>query len=106
MALPHARSGEIITLSPHTAHRSETLVRDDHMEIVQMVLEAGKHLKQHMASGAMIMQVLKGAIDVEAHGNRKRMEPGHLMFLRDSEPHSVLAHEDTVLLLSIFLHRK
>ena len=106
MALPHARSGDIITLAPHTAHRSETLIRDDHMEVVQMVLEAGKQLKEHMASGAMIMQVLKGAIDVEAHGNRQRMEPGHLMFLRDSEPHSVLAHENTVLLLSIFLHRK
>lgn len=106
MALAHAKSGEIIRLSPQTAVRSETLIRDDHMEVVQMVLEAGKYLKEHIASGAMIVQVLKGAVDFEAHGTSQRMEPGHLMFLRDSEPHAVRAHEDTVLLLSIFLHRK
>jgi quercetin dioxygenase-like cupin family protein len=106
MALAHARSGELITLTPLTAHRSETLIRDDHMEVAQMVLTAGQYLKEHAAAGAMIIQVLKGAVDFDAHGKTQRMTPGHLMFLRDSEPHAVSAIEDTVLLLSIFLHRK
>jgi quercetin dioxygenase-like cupin family protein len=106
MALSHAKSGQVIRLDPHGAVRSETLIRDDHMEVVQMVLEAGKYLKEHMAAGAMIVQVLKGAVDFDAHGSTQRITPGHLMFLRDSEPHAVRALEDTVLLLSIFLHRK
>lgn len=106
MALLHAKSGEVVALDPHSARRSETLIRDDHMEVVQMVLEAGQYLKEHMAAGAMIVQVLKGAVEFEAHGHARHMVPGHLMFLRDSEPHAVRALEDTVLLLSIFLHRK
>ena len=106
MALSHAKSGQLIRLDPHAAHLSETLVRDDHMEVVQMVLESGKVLKEHAAAGAMIVQVLKGAVDFVAHGATQRMTPGHLMFLRDSEPHAVHALEDTVLLLSIFLHRR
>lgn len=106
MALAHAKSGDVITLSPAAASRSETLVRDDHIEVVQMVLEAGKYLKEHIASGSMIIQILKGKVDFEAHGKSQCMEPGHLMFLRDSEPHAVKAIESSVLLLSIFLHRK
>jgi len=106
MALAHAKSGEVIALDPHTAQRSETLIRDDHMEVAQMVLAAGQYLKEHTAAGAVIVQVLKGAIEFEAHGSSRSMRPGRLMFLRDSEPHAVRALEDTVLLLSIFLHRK
>ncbi|MBP7178783.1 MAG: hypothetical protein KBA29_07110 [Moraxellaceae bacterium] len=106
MALVHAKSGELIILDPHSAQRSETLIRDDHMEVAQMVLETGQYLKEHSAAGAMMIQVLKGAIDFEAHGTTQRIEPGHLMYLRDSEPHAVLALENTVLLLSIFLHRR
>lgn len=109
MAIPHAASGELIeVLSPGEDLRqakSSTLVRADHLEVFRLVLAAGKMLQDHKAAGALTIQCLAGAVEIEAHGRTQMLRAGSMVYLSDAEPHAVKALEDSSLLITILLRR-
>ncbi len=109
MATSHAASGELIAvLSPAENLRetsSSTLVRAEHLEVCRLVLAAGKTLQEHKASGAITIQCLAGAVDLEAHGRTQVLRAGSMVYLTDAEPHAVKALEDSSLLVTILLRR-
>jgi quercetin dioxygenase-like cupin family protein len=109
LAIPHAASGELIDVRPLGANlrqtSSNTLVRADHLEVFRLVLAAGKAAPDHKASGAITIQCLEGAVELEAHGRKQILRAGSLVYLSDAEPHAVKAIDDSSLLVTILLRR-
>lgn len=109
MSIPHAASGELIDVRPlgkdFHDKASATLVRAEHLEVFRLAIPVGKTLQEHSASGAITIQCIEGLIELEAHGKRQQMPPGSLVYLADVEPHAVTALENSMLLITVLLHR-
>lgn len=109
MSIPHAASGELIDVRPLgrglRQTSSRTLVRADHIEIFRLVLTAGKVEKEHKASGAITLQCLEGAIELEVRGRTQMLHAGNMVYLSDAEPHALKALEDSSILVTMLLRR-
>lgn len=109
MAIPHAVPGELIDVQPLGVDLrqtiSTTLIRAEHLEVFRFVLPAGKVARDHKASGAITIQCLEGAVELETHGRIQVMRTGSLVYLADAEPHAVKALEDSSLLITMLLRR-
>ena len=110
MALSHAQPGEIIDVRPLGAALSTTptrmLVRTNAMEIIRMVVLAGKEIATHQAKGDLVVQCLEGKIAFTTCGQTHELEAGHLLYLPVGEPHSLRGIEDGSLLLTVLLPAK
>jgi len=109
MATKHASSGEIIDLrplgTPLDDSQSTTLLRDEQLKVMRLVMPADKELHDHAVEGPITMQCLEGAIEVAAHGSSKTMHAGDLMYLGSKVPHSLRATEDASILVTIVVER-
>lgn len=105
MAIPHAEPGQMIDATPLGARLAETkthtLVKTDEIEMIRLVLPAGKELPTHKAPGTIIVQCLEGRVLFTARDDELDMFPGNLVYLTTNEPHAVLAVEDSSVLLTI-----
>ena len=106
MTAPHTSPGEVLALISDAADvKSGLLIREPHVEIFRLVLNKEKHLAEHTAAGAITIQCLSGMIELTALGKSQLMRAGTLIYLADHEPHAVVAVEDSVLLVSMWLNR-
>lgn len=109
MAIPHAASGDLIDVRPLGDRLkqavSTTLVRADHLEVVRLVLPAGRTMAEHTAAGAITIQCIEGQIEFEAHGKTQTLRGGDMVYLADAVPHAVRTTCDSSLLLTLLLHR-
>lgn len=109
MATKHASSGELIDLRPLGAplddSQSATLLRDEQLKVMRLVMPVGKVLHDHAVDGPITMQCLEGAVEVVAHGISKTMRVGDLMYLASKVPHSLRATEDASRLVTIVVER-
>lgn len=109
MAIPHAASGELISVAPLgefvKGSVSTTLVRADHLEVFRLVLPAGKFTQEHEAAGTITIQCIEGVVELDAHGRTQTLRAGSLVYLADHQPHAVRALEDASLLITMLLHR-
>lgn len=107
MAIPHASSGEPITVQPLGARlsgeKSIALFKSAQLEVVRMVLLAGKAMPVHQVPGEITLQCIEGALNVTVNGGSQVLRAGQLMFLSGSVPHGVVALEDASALLTIVL---
>lgn len=105
MAISHARPGEVVDVRPlgATLATSETkaLVKTKTLEVIRMVILAGKEIPTHKAKGEIIVQCLEGKIAFTACGNTRNLEAGQLLYLPTGEVHSLHGIEDGSLLLTI-----
>ena len=66
MATNHASSGEVIDLRPLGAPlddaQSTTLLRDEQLKVMRLVMPTGKELHDHAVDGPITMQCLEGEI--------------------------------------------
>jgi quercetin dioxygenase-like cupin family protein len=105
MAIPHARPGEVVDVRPlgsalGSAH-TKTLVRAEQVEVIRLVVPAGKEIEAHKAKGEIVVQCLEGRVAFTAFGKTQQLEAGNLLYLPTGEPHSVKGLEDASLLLTI-----
>jgi quercetin dioxygenase-like cupin family protein len=107
MAIPHAKPGEVVDVRPLGAARASaqtgTLVRAEHVEVIRLVVPAGKEIKEHQAKGEIVVQCLEGRVAFTAFGKTQDLEAGQLLYLPTGEPHSVKGVEDASLLLTVLL---
>ena len=109
MAIHHASSGEIIDLRPTAAldpAQSVTLMQDAHLKLMRLAIAAGKSLPEHAVEGPILMHCLAGVIEVAAHGARKPMRGGDLMYLAGGVRHALRAIEDCSLLVTIVVLKR
>lgn len=109
MAIPHAHPCEAIDVQPLgsrlSGEKSVALFKSEDLEVVRLVLRAGKSLPIHQVPGEVTIQCLEGHIDVTASGASHALAAGHLMYLPGSLPHGVVALEDSSALVTIVLRR-
>jgi quercetin dioxygenase-like cupin family protein len=105
MAQPHAQSGQVVSVRPLGEQlrdaRTTALLKAEQLEIVRIVLHAGKALREHSAPGEITVQCLEGEVDFSTPDATHRLQPGDFVHLRRDEPHSLSARSDASLLLTI-----
>lgn len=110
MAIPHAASGEIISIRPLGADlretTSEVFVRDEHFQVFRLILPKGKDTPMHKAAGIITIQCLEGEVELVAHEKTQILHRGNMVYLADAEPHAVKALSDASLLITLVLHRR
>jgi quercetin dioxygenase-like cupin family protein len=107
MAIPHAQPGEVVDVRPLgsalASAQTKTLVRAEQVEVIRLVVPAGKEIEEHKAKGEIVVQCLEGRVAFTAFGKTQNLEAGRLLYLPTGEPHSVKGVENASLLLTILL---
>lgn len=105
MALRHATSGEIVEIRPLGGVPEEVpstaIVRDEHVEVMRLVLAAGRNVPEHEVPGPLTLHCLEGAIDVLAHNETKRLRAGQLMYLSGGVAYALRGVEDASVLATM-----
>ena len=103
MSLPHAKSGEVVSLHPLGAQLAQTLphaiVKGRQLELIRTVLHAGKSVHEHKIDGEIVIQCIEGRIGINAHGRRIVLAPGELVYLEGGVLHAMDADVDSSALL-------
>lgn len=109
MAIPHANPGEVIDvrpLGPALANsKAGALVKTETLEVVRLVLTAGKEITEHKAPGEITVQCLEGKVAFTALGTDRELTAGQMLYLGAGEPHALKCLEDASVLLTILLPR-
>lgn len=107
MAIPHAKPGEIVDVRPLgsvlASAQTKTLVRAEQVEVIRLVVAAGKEIAEHKAKGDIVVQCLEGRVYFTAFGKTQNLEAGKLLYLPMGEPHTVKGIENASLLLTVLL---
>jgi quercetin dioxygenase-like cupin family protein len=107
MAIQHATPGEVVNVRPLgsalASAQTKTVVRAQQVEVIRLVVPAGKQIDEHKAKGEIIVQCLEGRVAFTAFGKTQNLEAGNLLYLPTGEPHTVKGIENASLLLTILL---
>ena len=106
MSIPHAKPGEVIHLPLGAAlgsSKTTTLVKTSGLELIRLVLPAGKEIPTHKAPGEITVQCLEGRVAFTADGKTQELTAGQLLYLSAGEPHAVKAIEESSLLVTLLL---
>jgi quercetin dioxygenase-like cupin family protein len=107
MAIPHAKPDEVVDVRPLgsalASAQTKTLVRAEQVEVIRLVVPAGKVIEEHKAKGEIVVQCLEGRVAFTAFGKTQSLEAGKLLYLPTGEPHTVKGIEDASLLLTVLL---
>lgn len=106
MGLQHCQSGELLNLLnlredlPHTS--TFALARTNSMEVLRKFLPKGKKIPAHHAPGEITVQCLQGRLSFFVGAEPREMTPGDWLFLAPKQEHALEAHEDSVVLVSMW----
>jgi quercetin dioxygenase-like cupin family protein len=104
MSFPHLESGEVVQLALGNAletAKTTTLVKTTSLELIRLVLHAGKEIPSHQAPGEITVQCLEGRVAFTAEGKTQELTGGQLLYLADGKPHSLKAIEGSSLLVTL-----
>lgn len=105
--VPHAQPGDVVDVRPFGADlalaKTRALVKTKEVEVIRMVVPAGKEIPTHQGKGDMILQCLEGRVEFMAVGKTQTLEAGQMFYLPKHESHSVKGLEDASLLVTILL---
>lgn len=109
MALPHASAGQSIDVQPLGEHlagaKTVALFKAQDLEVMRLVLPAGKSLPPHQVAGEITIQCIEGVLDVTLDGRSHVLRAGQLLFLAGGALHGVKALADASALVTIALHK-
>lgn len=80
---------------------SKVVHRDENLNVTVFGFDAGEELTDHQASRAAIVQVLTGRLDLTVEGEHLDAGPGFWLLMAPGTPHSLVATQPTVMLLSL-----
>jgi quercetin dioxygenase-like cupin family protein len=107
VAIPHAKPAEVIDISPLgdtlAGTQTTTLVKTDSLEVLRLVLPAGKLIDPHAVPGEITVQCLEGKVVFTARGKEQELTPGQLLYLSGRDEHAVRAVQDSSILVTILL---
>lgn len=81
--------------------QSERLLSTGAVELVRLVVPAGRRIPTHRAAGEITVQCLEGRVAFEREGGVRELLPGDLVHLCPQESHAVTALEDASLLVTL-----
>jgi quercetin dioxygenase-like cupin family protein len=109
MAIPHAVPGQPVDVGPLGARlpseKTVALFKSRDLEVMRLVLPAGKSLPPHKVPGEITVQCIEGAIDVTAGGESHVLRAGQLLYLPGDVVHGVIALEDASALVTVVVRK-
>ncbi|SFB68394.1 Cupin domain protein [Polaromonas sp. OV174] len=109
MALPHAASGQLIAVYPLvdklTEARTVALFKTDDLEVMRLIVPAGKSVPSHQVKGEITVQCLEGEFEFTAHGQTQLMQAGQLLYLAGGIAHGLTAVRDSSVLVTLVLRK-
>jgi quercetin dioxygenase-like cupin family protein len=110
MAIPHAKSGEVIDVRPLgdalKKTITHTIIKTDHLEVIRIVLPAGKNLPPHQVPGEITVQCVEGKVEFTIGQIARELTAGALIYVEGGREHSLRASEDSSLLVTILLKNR
>src|SRR5262249_25509534 len=107
MAVHHARPGEPIEVKPLGTSvrdmKTTTVAKTDTLELIRVVLPAGKTIPEHKVAGEITIQCLEGELQLTAAGRTQVLSSGMLVLLAGNEPHALRSNTDASALVTIVL---
>jgi quercetin dioxygenase-like cupin family protein len=107
MAIPHAAPGEVVSVRPLASAlsnaKTSTLVKTDTLEVIRLVVPAGKEVPAHRVAGEITVQCLEGRVAFTAGDATRELAAGDLLYLSGGESHSLRGIEDASVLVTILL---
>lgn len=107
MAIPHASSGQVIDIRPLGSKLSEsittTLIKTDSLEVIRLVVPAGKEIPPHKVTGEITVQCLEGRIEFNTPQGPKQLQAGEMLYLAGSQEHCVKGIDNSSVLVTILL---
>jgi len=107
MAIAHALPAQAVSVQPlgGALHDEKTsaLFKSDQIEVMRLVLRAGRSMPVHRAPGEITVQCIEGSLDVTIDGESHVLRAGELMYLPSGEPHGVRALTDASALVTMVL---
>jgi len=86
---------------PSALPKATTLLRESGQRILLLHLKSGEQIPEHQTSGAITVHCLKGQVTFSARTETVELSPGLLISLGPGSPHSLLANQESVLLVSV-----
>jgi quercetin dioxygenase-like cupin family protein len=86
-------------------HKTTAIFKSEQLELIRLVLMAGKSFPPHQVPGETTIQCIEGNIDITVEGTSNLLGPGEMMFLKGGVTHGVRAIEDASALVTIVLCR-
>ncbi|KRD48511.1 MULTISPECIES: cupin domain-containing protein [Acidovorax] len=107
MALPHAQSGQIVSVRP-LGHRlpeaiTTAILKAGQLEVMRVVLPVGKSMKEHQTPGEATVQCIEGVVEFVSEEGIQRLHPGDFVHLAPRALHALKAVEHASLLVTICL---
>lgn len=110
MAIHHASSAEVIDIRPLGPQlggaETTTLIKTYDVEVIRMVLKAGKEVPPHTLAREVLLQCLEGEVKVQTDGQRVTLEAGRLLYLARGQEYALDAVVDSSLLITLLLEHK
>jgi quercetin dioxygenase-like cupin family protein len=78
-----------------------TVFKTNGMRLVLIALHAGAEMKTHTADGIISVQVIDGRMKFNADNRSVELNTGQMLALHKRIPHSVLAIDETIFLLTL-----
>lgn len=107
MAQQHARSGERVSVLPLRERLAETrttaVIKAEQLEVVRIVLMAGKEMREHSAPGEITVLCVEGEIVFRTPSSEQTLVAGDFVHLGRGVPHALKAVLDSSALLTICL---
>ncbi len=108
MPIQHAKPGQVIELplgSHLSSSKTTTVVKTTELELIRLVLAAGKEIPTHISPGEITVQCLEGRVAFTARNQTQELAAGQLLYLSTGEPHSLVGIENSSLLVTRLLPR-
>jgi quercetin dioxygenase-like cupin family protein len=86
-----------------SGHRQETLYKRGGTTVSLFLFGHLTRLEKHRTSGTVCIQVLRGHLRITAEGQENDLRAGNLLVLAPGVEHSVVAHEESEMLLTVIL---
>jgi quercetin dioxygenase-like cupin family protein len=108
MAIEHALPGQPVDVCPLgprlSAQKTVALFKSTQLEVIRLVLLAGKTLPPHKVDGEITIHCLEGRLSVGTGETRQVLAAGQLLYLPGGVVHDVQALEDASALVTIVLN--
>ncbi|MDM0014446.1 cupin domain-containing protein [Variovorax sp. J22P168] len=107
MAIPHASPGHAFDVRP-LGHRladgkTSALFKSVDLEVMRLVLQAGKSMPPHKVAGELTIQCLEGSLELVLDEGPVRLGAGELLFLTANAMHGVKAVTNASALITLVL---
>jgi quercetin dioxygenase-like cupin family protein len=109
VATSHLSSGEVASLLPLGNRLEQTpttaLFKEERLEVMWIVLPAGKGMPVHAVDGPVTVQCIEGEVDLEMNEGHQILRTGDLIYLAAGAPHALTAFQNASILVTVVFVR-